>query len=223
MPTRSPESHRELAQGGFMTRLYLIRHGRSTANAQGLLSGRLPGIDLDEHGIAQAKALAKQFGATDLKAIVSSPVSRCQQTANFLSEEKSMGIVSDERFTEMDFGLWQGRFLADLAKEQMWTAVQREPSSVRFPEGETFQEVANRSTEGIRHWNDLLGVGSYAVFTHADVIKVAVAQVLGLPLDNFQRISVDPCSITIVDYADDKATLRALNVRVEFSDSMVVA
>lgn len=206
-----------------MTRLYLIRHGRSTANSAGILAGHQPGVDLDERGIEQATALAAKFAVPELKAIISSPVARCQQTASYLSERLDMKITTDERFTEMDFGLWQGRALADLVTEPLWPTVQNHPSQMRFPDGESFEEVGIRAAAAIAHWNDLLQGGSYAVFTHADVIKVIVAQSIGLPLDYFQRIAVDPCSITIFDYSEDRITLRGLNVQVELADSMVAS
>jgi probable phosphomutase (TIGR03848 family) len=194
-----------------MTRVFLIR------------PGHLPGVELDERGIEQARTLAEKFAVPDLKAIISSPVQRCEQTARYLADRLSMKITSDERFTEMDFGLWQGRPLLDLTKEPMWASVQNQPSQVRFPEGESFLEVGTRTSEAISHWNDLFESGNYVVFTHADVIKVAVAEALGLPLDHFQRIAVDPCSITILDYSADRVTLKALNVQVDFADSMVIS
>jgi probable phosphomutase (TIGR03848 family) len=206
-----------------MTRLFLIRHGRSTANVEGILAGHLPGVELDERGIEQAKTLAEKFNVPDLRAIISSPVRRCEQTAAFLADRLSMKVTADERFTEMDFGLWQGKSLADLATDPLWSAVQEHPSQVRFPDGESFEEVGKRASEAINHWNDLFETGSYVVFTHADVIKVAVAQAIGLPIDNFQKICVDPCSISIFDYAADRVTLRALNVQVDFADSMVLS
>lgn len=206
-----------------MTRLFLIRHGRSAANTAGVLAGHQPGVDLDQHGTEQAAALAEKFTVPDLKAIISSPVLRCQQTAKYLAERLSMKVTTDERFTEMDFGLWQGRSLADLVSEPLWPAIQSQPSQVRFPEGESFHEVGARAGAAVAYWNDLFESGSYAVFTHADVIKVVVAQAIGLPLDHFQRIAIDPCSVTILDYAPDRITLRALNVQVEFADSMVLS
>ena len=205
-----------------ITRLFLIRHGRSTANAAGVLAGHLPDVELDERGIEQAKNLGEKFTVPDLMAIISSPVQRCEQTAKYLAERRSMTVIGDERFTEMNFGLWQGRTLTDLAKEPMWSSVQHKPSQVRFPDGESFVEVVSRTSEAINYWNNLYEGGNYVVFTHADVIKVAVAQALGLPLDNFQRIAVDTCSITILDYGAERVTLTALNVQVDFADSMVV-
>ena len=206
-----------------MTRLFLIRHGRSTANAAGVLAGYQPGVELDEVGIQQSKVLAEKLALLDLKAIISSPILRCEQTANYLAERIGMKVTPDQRFTEMDFGLWQGRLLAELASDPMWTTVQHRPSQVRFPEGETFLEVGKRANEAIANWNDLFENGSYATFTHADVIKVVVADAIGLPLDNFQRLSIDPCSVTILDYATDRVWLRALNVQVDFADSMVLS
>ncbi len=206
-----------------MTRLFLVRHGRSTANAAGVLAGHQSGVELDERGIDQAKKLADRFEIADLKAIISSPVLRCAQTAQYLAEKLSMKVTDDERFTEMNFGTWQGRTLADLAAEPLWSSIQNQPSQVRFPEGETFLEVGQRASAAIQHWNELFESGSYVVFTHADVIKVVVAEALGLPIDYFQRIAIDPCSISILDYNADRISLRGLNMQVEFSDSMVLS
>ena len=206
-----------------MTRLFLVRHGRSTANAAGVLAGHQSGVELDDRGIDQAKKLADRFEIADLKAIISSPVLRCAQTAQYLAEKLSMKVTDDERFTEMNFGTWQGRTLEDLAAEPLWSSIQNQPSKVRFPEGETFLEVGLRASAAIQHWNDLFESGSYVVFTHADVIKVVVAEALGLPIDYFQRIAIDPCSISILDYKADRISLRGLNMQVEFSDFMVLS
>jgi len=204
-----------------MTKLFLVRHGRSTANAAGVLAGHQSGVALDERGREQAQAFAEKFPISDLKAIISSPLERCQQTASYLANRLDMKISTDERFTEMDFGIWQGQALKDLMNEPLWQTVQNQPSQMRFPEGETFQEVAVRAAAGVGHWNDLFESGSYAIFTHADVIKVLVAQMIGLPLDHFQKLAIDPCSVTVLEYAHDRVVLRALNVQVEFTDSMV--
>ena len=206
-----------------MTRLFLVRHGRSTANAAGVLAGYQSGVELDERGVEQAKKLADRFEIPDLKAIISSPVLRCQQTAQYLADRLSLQISSDERVTEMNFGTWQGRTVADLAAEPLWPSIQNQPSLVRFPEGETFLEVGLRAGEAIRDWNELFDSGSYVVFTHADVIKVVVAEAVGLPIDYFQRIAIDPCSISILDYDTERVSLRGLNMQVEFADSMVLS
>jgi len=204
-----------------MTRLFLIRHGRSTANAAGILAGHQDGVELDEHGTGQAISLAAQLANLNLKAFVTSPLLRCVQTASFVVKPHEKKLTIDERFSEMNFGAWQGRLLSELAEEALWKDVQERPSIVRFPEGETFSEVASRACEAISEWNDLLGEESYAVFTHADVIKVVVAEAIGLPLDRFQRIAIDPCSVTILEYSSDRTILKALNVQSSLTDPMV--
>lgn len=204
-----------------MTRLFLIRHGRSTANAAGILAGHQDGVELDELGREQAISLSTQLADVNLKAFISSPVLRCVQTADFVVKQHGKKLTIDERFSEMNFGTWQGRLLSELADEALWKDVQERPSTVRFPEGEAFSEVAARASKAIAEWNDLLGDESYAVFTHADVIKVVVAEAIGLPLDRFQRIAIDPCSVTILEYGSARTVLRALNVQSTFVDPMV--
>ncbi len=203
-----------------MTRLFLIRHGRSTANAAGILAGHQEGIELDERGTEQAISLATRLADVNLTALISSPVLRCVQTAKLVGKH-GLKLTIDERFSEMNFGTWQGRLLSELAEDALWKDIQERPSTVRFPEGETFSEVAARASKAIAEWNDLLGDENYAVFTHADVIKVAVAEAIGLPLDRFQRIAIDPCSVTILEYGSARTILRALNVQSTFTDPMV--
>jgi probable phosphomutase (TIGR03848 family) len=126
----------------------------------------------------------------------------------------------DERLGEVRYGSWTGRELKALRKDPLWRVVQGHPSAAVFPDGEGLAAMAARAAEAVRDWNARLGPdATYAVVSHADVIKALVADALGLHLDEFQRIVVDPASLTVVRYAD----LRPFVVRVNDTGGSVDA
>lgn len=196
-----------------MTTVLLIRHGRSTANTAGILAGRTPGVDLDEHGTAQAARLAERLAEVRLDAVVSSPLERTRQTAQHIAAGRPDTLFElDERFTECDYGTWSGRSLKSLAEEPLWRTVQAHASAAYFPDGESLAAVSARAVAGVRVWNAKLGEAAvYAVVSHGDVIKSIVADALGLHLDLFQRIRVDPCSLTVIRYHGIRPEVLRLN------------
>lgn len=185
-----------------MTTVLLVRHGL-TALTGPVLAGWTPGVHLDERGRAQAAALGDRLRAVALDAVVTSPLERCRETAAALLEarEPAPALHVDERVGEVRYGTWTGRELAALRKEPLWTTVQRQPSAAVFPDGESLAAMGARAVAAVRAWNAELGpAATYAVLSHADVIKAILADALGLHLDLFQRIVVDPCSLSVVRY-----------------------
>jgi 2,3-bisphosphoglycerate-dependent phosphoglycerate mutase len=194
-----------------MTTVVLIRHGRTSANTSGVLAGRSPGVELDEVGRRQVADLGLRLSEVPLTAVVSSPLRRCRQTASAVAMAHGAPVeVQPERaLTECGYGDWTGRKLAELVKEKLWSTVQTQPSAVRFPNGEAMSEMAARATTAIRAWDTRLTTehGPHAVWaavSHGDVIKAILADALGMHLDAFQRILVDPASVSIVRYTDSR-------------------
>ncbi|MFE3829318.1 histidine phosphatase family protein [Streptomyces sp. NPDC059092] len=189
-----------------MATLILVRHGRSTANTAGLLAGWTPGIALDERGAAQAAALPGRLGDVPLAAVVSSPLQRCRETLQpLLDARPGLEVRTDDRIGECHYGDWSGRKLAELADEPLMKVVQQHPSAAVFPGGESMAAMQARAVESVREWNARIDEehGEDAVFlmcSHGDIIKALVADALGMHLDLFQRIHVDPCSLTAVRY-----------------------
>ncbi|MDQ0937965.1 histidine phosphatase family protein [Streptomyces turgidiscabies] len=189
-----------------MPTLILVRHGRSTANTSGVLAGRTPGIALDERGAAQAAALPGRLAELPISEVVSSPLERCQETIRPLLEARpELRAHTEERISECDYGDWSGRKLAELMDEPLMQVVQAHPSAAAFPGGESMRAMQTRAAEAVREWNARVEAdhGADAVYlmcSHGDVIKSLVADALGLHLDLFQRVSVDPCSITAISY-----------------------
>ncbi|MER5880243.1 MULTISPECIES: histidine phosphatase family protein [unclassified Streptomyces] len=189
-----------------MPTLILVRHGRSTANTAGLLAGWTPGVALDERGTQQAAALPGRLAGLPIAEIVASPLQRCQETVQPLREARpEVPAHSDERIGEAHYGDWSGRKLAELKDEPLMEVVQAHPSTAAFPGGESMRAMQTRAAEAVREWNARVerDHGSDAVYlmcSHGDIIKALVADALGLHLDLFQRISVEPCSITAIRY-----------------------
>jgi probable phosphomutase (TIGR03848 family) len=188
-----------------MTTVLLIRHGRTRANAEGVLAGWTPGVVLDDHGTAQARSLSERLGVVPLAAIVTSPLERTVQTADLMSEGRPAAVPRhiDERVGECRYGDWTGGSLKTLAKDPMWQVVQAHPSAAVFPgaEGESMAAMQHRAVTAVREWNARLGDAAvYAIVSHGDVIKAIIADALGMHLDQFQRIQVDPCSVSVVRY-----------------------
>jgi probable phosphomutase (TIGR03848 family) len=202
-----------------VTTLLLLRHGRTAANASGVLAGWTPGVVLDEVGTAQASAVAQRLLPVPLAAVVTSPLERCQQTAAaVLSTRNGAAPIVDERFGECRYGDWTGKPLKQLVKEPMWSVVQQHPSAAVFPgqDGEALAHTQARAVAAVREWDAKLTTehGPEAVWlacSHGDVIKAIVADALGMHLDLFQRIVADPCSVTAIRYTPTRPFVIALN------------
>jgi probable phosphomutase (TIGR03848 family) len=192
-----------------MSTVLLVRHGL-TAMTGPVLAGHTPGLHLDERGQRQAAAVAARIAALPLTAVVTSPLERCVDTAAaIVAAQREAGREpaehTDERIVECRYGAWTGQQIKDLAKDPMWKVVQTQPSAARFPAGESLAEVSARAIESIREWDAKLGEKAiWVACSHGDVIKAILADALGLHLDQFQRIVVDPCSVSVVRYTDTR-------------------
>ncbi len=184
----------------------LLRHGRSTSNTAHTLAGRSSGVDLDDRGREQAGALVERIGSLPIRAIVRSPLLRCERTVEPLAAALGLDPVVDERISEVDYGSWTGRKIGELVKEPLWGVVQQQPSAAVFPDGEGLAVVQARAVAAVRehdrrlaheHSGDVLWVAC----THGDVIKAVLADALGAHLDSFQRINADPASVSVIRYS----------------------
>lgn len=208
-----------------MATLLLVRHGRTTANSSGVLAGWTPGVHLDDKGREQAAALARRIAEVPLAAVVSSPLDRCRETAAEIAAVREgtklaldAGVQVDDRVGECRYGDWTGRELSKLVKEPLWPVVQNHPSAAVFPGegGEALRDTQARAVAAVRDWNTRIEAehgpdAQYLVCSHGDVIKAIVADALGMHLDLFQRIMVDPCSLTVVNYGRMRPFVARLN------------
>jgi probable phosphomutase (TIGR03848 family) len=201
-----------------MATVILVRHGRTTANASGVLAGRTAGVRLDEIGRGQADRTGERLAVVPLVGVVSSPLERCRQTAKAIlgHQDGSPAFTTDKGITECDYGQWQGAKLADLAKEDLWSVVQSQPSAATFPDGESLRDMQARSVAAIRRHDAVVEAehGAKAVWvavSHGDIIKSILADALGMHLDLFQRITVNPASVSIIRYGASRPDVVSTN------------
>lgn len=199
-----------------MATVVLLRHARSTANGSGVLAGRSPGVELDPTGQRQAAALVDRFAGVPVAEIVCSPLTRCRQTVEPLAASLGLTPVTEDDLSEVDYGEWTGRELRALGKEPLWTVVQQHPSAAVFPGGEGLAGVAARAVRAVRSHDARIAAarGDSAIWllcSHGDVIKSILADALGQHLDSFQRIVVDPSSVSVVRYTDTRPFVLRVN------------
>lgn len=205
-----------------MATVLLVRHGRTTANATGLLAGRTAGVRLDEVGRRQAQRTAERIAAVPIAALVTSPLERCRQTARAIADAQRAAhghvpeTTVERAITEADYGEWQGRKLADLAKEPLWRTVQSNPSAVVFPGGESMPTMQSRAVTAVRRLDAEVerqhGPGAvWVAVSHGDIVKSVLADAFGMHLDLFQRIAVGPASVSIVRYGEHRPEVVATN------------
>lgn len=201
-----------------MATVILVRHGRSTANTAGILAGRAEGVSLDDVGRTQVAAAGERLAVVPLVAVVSSPLERCKQTAAAIAaaQQGSPQRATERGLMEVDYGEWTGRALKTLGKEPLWATVQTQPSAAAFPGGESLTAMQGRAVAAVRRRDAAIqaenGPGAvWVAVSHGDLIKSILADALGMHLDLFQRIHVDPASVSIIRYTETRPFVLASN------------
>lgn len=222
--------------------IVLLRHGLSSANTAGVLAGRSPGVSLTDQGVSALEATLAMLPQRRFSQMLHSPLLRCEQTARIAASAAEFDSIEvAEDIIELDYGDWTGRALKDLGSEELWKTVIDQASQARFPGGESIAEAADRAVARVRTVVDELrgeeqrsaeeqrteqqrsGEGGTSdakpqpskwamLVSHGDIIKAIIADALGMPLDDFQRISVAPGSFTVIDFSGPRSVLTAMSV-----------
>lgn len=200
-----------------MSTVILVRHGRSTANTAGILAGRIPGVTLDDTGLTQADTTAARLTGVPLAAVVSSPLERCRQTAAaIMAGRPDTPFTTEDGLLECDYGDWQNRKLSELNGEDMWKTVISRPSEAVFPGGESMAEMQRRSVGAVRRHDAAVEAehGPKAVWvavSHGDIIKSVIADAYGMDFDHFQRVHVNPASVSVISYTEQMPHVHCVN------------
>jgi probable phosphoglycerate mutase len=193
-----------------MTLLLLIRHGH-TPTAGKVLTGWERGVHLTDPGREQADSLVGRLEGLRIEAIYSSPLERCRETAAPLSRARGLPVRPRRDLIEVGYGDWTGRSIRQLARTRLWRSVQSTPSAVRFPGGESLVEVQARAVREVRRIAERHPDSTVAVVTHADVVRLLLAHFAGLHLDLYQRLEVEPVSISAVVLRDGSVRVLKVN------------
>jgi len=190
--------------------LLLVRHGHTDAAGK-LLTGWAPGVHLNEDGRGQAERLVTRLDGIRLDAIYSSPLERCRETAAPLAKARRLSVHVRRRLIETGYGEWTGRSIAQVRKTKLWRTVERVPSAMRFPGGESLLEVQARAVDEVNRIARDHPRGVVVVVSHADPIRLVIAQVAGADVDHLHRLVVDTGSITAVSLDDAVPRLLKVN------------
>ena len=193
-----------------MTTFFFVRHA-VTSHTGHKLSGRLEGIPLTEEGRKQAESVAEKLSGVPFKAVYSSPIDRTMETARTIARRQGLKVQMRDGFTEVEFGKWTDKSFKVLRRTKLWAQVQRFPSGVRFPEGESFIDVQTRAIAEVdrlraEHPKDVI-----CCVSHADVIKLMVSYYLGVHMDLFQRMDIGPASVSVVAVGDSGPRVLTVN------------
>lgn len=193
-----------------MIRLLLIRHATTEAVSK-RLSGRKPGVHLNENGKVQATQLAERLARLAIAAVYSSPLERAVETAMPIAKELSLEPIISDTFLELDFGNWTDRSIDELQSDKNFQRFNSFRSCTRIPGGETMLEAQQRIVSGLEKLHIQHANQTVAVVSHSDLIKSAVAYYAGIHLDMFQRLEISPASVTVLDLFEETARLIRMN------------
>lgn len=184
-----------------MTTIVLVRHGENEWVKKHALAGWIEGVHLNANGRAQANAAADRLAHLPIKAVYSSPLERCQETAVAVAHPHNLPIHTLETIGEVRYGDWEGQKIKTLAKDKLWSVVQFFPSRLRFPNGEALRETQFRAIQTLETLSQQHPDEYIVVVSHADLIKLVLAHYLGVHMDLFQRIVIAPASVSVITLA----------------------
>lgn len=193
-----------------MTTIYLVRHA-VTSHTGSKLTGWMEGVHLTEEGRSQAEGTADLLADVPFKAIYSSPIDRTIETARIIALRHKLDVKINEQIGEVRYGKWTNRSLKSLVRTKLWATIQRWPSAVRFPEGETLREVQARAVDGIEQLRETHPRDPICCVSHGDTIKLIVAHYLGVHIDLFQRIFIGPASVSVLNVSSYGPQVLSLN------------
>ncbi len=196
--------------------IFLIRHGANISLGK-FLPGVLPDIHLNDEGKRQAKQVAKSLRSTEIDAIYASPLERTMETAQPLADAIHVPVIPTPELMEMDTGIMTGKSFTELKEDETWKKIRAKPEASGFPGGEDFPHAWDRLWTAL----DLIrrnhtSTSKIAIFSHSDCIKMLIARAIGLPFSSFQRLMVDPASLTILAHHKDKFWLLGSNLNLPY-------
>jgi broad specificity phosphatase PhoE len=195
-----------------MTVFHLVRHAEHGLLGR-VLTGRMPGVPLNERGREQALRLAQHFSGRSVAAVVSSPLQRAQETAAPIAAALGLEVATDAGLDEIDFGDWTGMTFETLQGAPGWQAWNQFRSTAPTLGGETMLEALGRALRCFARWGQAVPDGEVVVVSHQDVLKAVLAHSLGAPLDLMQRIELGAgsCSVLRV-FGDGEVRMEGVNL-----------
>lgn len=191
--------------------LILVRHGRTPANAAGLLQGRLD-QDLDDHGRAQAAAVADYVQReVEVDAVVSSPLRRAQQTASAFGRP----VETDERWLELSYGEYEGAPHTEVPSE-VWQRWRDDPDFAPIA-GESLAALDVRVRSACTDLAERAARENVVVVSHVSPMKSAVAWALGVGVDISFNCHLDQAAVCRIVFRGGRPVLQTFNETVSLT------
>jgi probable phosphoglycerate mutase len=192
-----------------MTHFLFVRHAAHDLLPRGVIAGRQRGVHLNAIGKEQAEKIANALAALPIDAIYCSPLERACETAAPLANKLRLPLQIADEFNEIDFGDWTNCPFVRLDDVPEWQRWNRFRSAAFTPGGDSMLAVQTRALAKI---SEVRTRHSFvAVFTHGDVIRAVLAHFLGVHLDLFQRIEIDPASASLIELHATSVRVRCVN------------
>lgn len=194
-----------------MTTLYLVRHGQTAWNREEVFRGRAD-IPLNETGRKEALLTGEYLKKVKVDAIYSSPLSRAVETAEAITRYQGKGVLISDGLIDIDFGRWQGVSHEEVKERygDLYRQWKDSPQLVRFPGGESLEDVRKRVLRGIDEILPDHGDETLVMVSHRVVNKTMLCGLLGLDNSHFWQIGQDTGCINILEFGEG-FTLRRLN------------
>jgi broad specificity phosphatase PhoE len=204
----------KLNQHGFagtvMTTMLLIRHAQVAA-PRNVLLGRNNDVGVSREGLQRATALANNLRRLPISSLWSSPLRRAIETAKVVSGELAHAIRITPRLNEVDYGQWTGCSFDHLEDDPAWRRFNTARSCGYIPAGETIREVERRVAAQLQSWSRDVSAKYIIAVTHAEIIRIAILQSLGLSSDCYDQIEISPCSVSVLNLEGARARILCLN------------
>lgn len=195
-----------------MTKVYVVRHGQTAWNLEEVFRGRAD-IPLDETGKKEVHLAGEALKDETLHAVFSSPLSRSMETAENIAKFQNINVTPLEAIIDISYGQWEGKPLVEVQEKfpDLYALWLEEPHKVRFPEGESLEEVRERTMDALdklvaKHQNEAI-----ALVAHRVPNKVICCALLGIDNSNFWRIQQDTASTNLFTYTDGQWIVSFLN------------
>jgi alpha-ribazole phosphatase len=192
--------------------VWLLRHGEPAAEARGRCYGSLD-VELSAEGIRQAHRAAEALREHPLAMVYASPRRRCIDAAKILAAEQNIALETLDAIREIDFGDFEGRPYESIAAEfpELYRHWMECPTQVRFPGGESFDDMRIRVTSAVRTLRARHEDQSIAVVTHGGVIRIILAEALGMQPASIFRIAQRYGAINLIRYFDASPLVELIN------------
>jgi probable phosphoglycerate mutase len=195
-----------------MTQFLFVRHAAHDLLTAGVICGRQPDVHLNALGKQQAEQIAERLATLPIDAIYCSPLERARETAGPLAAKLGLAVQNAEEFNEIDVGAWTNRTVAELENFPEWQHWNSFRSGAVAPGGESMVAVQARAVGKV---SELRTRHSFVtIFTHADIIRAVLAHFLGVHLDLFLRIEIDPASASWIELHEAAVRVRLVNGNV---------